>query len=115
MTAAVRFHCQRPDLPAPARPTAAASLVASVAEPYGNEIAEFPRAGRTLLVCTVERADGVHRNEEHLLIIKDEKFVTTYLEGFEHLWLAGRDVVANRTRRRAEKCSTDAHAAGGFC
>ena len=99
MTAAVRFHCQRPNLPAPARPAAAANLAAPVAEPYGNEIAEFSRAGPTLLDCVVGSVNGVYRNEEHLLIIKDEEVVTTYLEWFEPLWLAGREVE---------------HAAGGF-
>ena len=38
--------------------------------------------------------NGINRNEEHLLIIKDEEVVMTYLEWLEPLWLAGRDVVA---------------------
>ena len=40
--------------------------------------------------------NGINRNEEHLLIIKEAEVITTYLEWFEQLWLAGT-VVVGRT------------------
>ena len=40
--------------------------------------------------------NGVRKNEEHLLVAKDENLVATYLEWFEQLWLVATVVTAGR-------------------
>jgi phosphatidylserine/phosphatidylglycerophosphate/cardiolipin synthase-like enzyme len=67
--------------------------------PVGHYSAMHPKSwvcdGEVYLGGSVNfTSNGVNRNEEHLLIIKDEEVVTTYLEWFERLWFAGRGVVA---------------------
>ena len=43
--------------------------------------------------------NGVEKNEEHLLILKDDELITTYLEWFECLWLGATVVSDGRSIR----------------